>query len=271
MPPPPPHPYAFAPPAGAGPLEYPGLGFFHPRLPHPAAGRVAGVSTAEEVTQIVGRGHHPHANPHANPFRVVPGGISARVPYYHDPVPQPPGAPFPYLAYPGSASQGPSPGSPAVGARTIPGDIGGARGGTMGAVGGATTIPGDIGGARGGVGGGSGGGEAGKKKKGKGPARDASDRGAGPMPMSGNASDKKRRASEAEAEADDAGSDSMMTGQPGHSEGAPEVTAGDAGAALKEKERPPVPLAKRPRSGRPNRDGPKDQSAADILVSIARA
>ena len=39
------------------------------------------------------------------------------------------------------------------------------------------------------------------------------------MPMSGNASDKKRRASEAEAEADDAGSDSMMTGQPGHSEG----------------------------------------------------
>ena len=73
------------------------------------------------------------------------------------------------------------------------------------------------------------------------------------------------QSAEEEHEADDAGSDSMMTGQPGHSEGAPEVTRKE------EKGNANAPV-KKPRSERPGKkDGPKDQSAADILMSIMKA
>ena len=77
------------------------------------------------------------------------------------------------------------------------------------------------------------------------------------------AKEERRIASDCAKNADDAGSDSIMTGQPGPSEGAPEVSARD----------PVVP--KKSRSGRARgkkEDRPKkDQSAADILVSIANA
>jgi hypothetical protein len=95
--------------------------------------------------------------------------------------------------------------------------------------------------------------------------------GAGPRlgdqgPVGDGKKRKKGRAlAEEEHEADDAGSDSMMTGQPGHSEGAPEVTR-------KEEKGNANALVKKPRSERPGKkDGPKDQSAADILMSIMKA
>ena len=63
-----------------------------------------------------------------------------------------------------------------------------------------------------------------------------------------------------------------MTGQPGPSEGAPEVSARETSGAAGTFGAPVVP--KKSRSGRPQKkeDRPKkDQSAADILVSIANA
>ena len=91
---------------------------------------------------------------------------------------------------------------------------------------------------------------------------------------------KRKRGKEAKDErgdrgkdADDAGSDSIMTGQPGPSEGAPEVSARETSGAAGTFGAPVVP--KKSRSGRPQKkkeDRPKkDQSAADILVSIANA
>jgi hypothetical protein len=82
---------------------------------------------------------------------------------------------------------------------------------------------------------------------------------------------------------DDAGSDSMMTGQPGQSDGG-EVDGhghhgrggGGVGGALgtngskKDPEFPSAPLTKKLRSGQP-KQGPKDRSAADILISIMKA
>jgi hypothetical protein len=75
-------------------------------------------------------------------------------------------------------------------------------------------------------------------------------------------------------DADDAGSDSIMTGQPGPSEGAPEVSARNKTTNAEGVFGASVP--KKSRSGRPqkkNKEGgpKKDQSAADILVSIANA
>ena len=82
---------------------------------------------------------------------------------------------------------------------------------------------------------------------------------------------------------DDAGSDSMMTGQPGQSDGG-EVdghhhggrggggVGGVRGNGTNKKGSliPGAPLTKKPRSGQP-KQGPKDQSAADILISIMKA
>jgi hypothetical protein len=67
-------------------------------------------------------------------------------------------------------------------------------------------------------------------------------------------------------DADDAGSDSIMTCQPGHSEGAGEVnTSARGGGGGPRKSR-----SGRSRERREDRPK-KDQSAADILVSIANA
>ena len=101
-------------------------------------------------------------------------------------------------------------------------------------------------------------------------------------PIGANRADraKRKRGKEAKDErgdrgedADDAGSDSIMTGQPGPSEGAPEVSAQEKNGATGTFGASGVP--KKSRSGRLQKkkeDRPKkDQSAADILVSIANA
>ena len=75
----------------------------------------------------------------------------------------------------------------------------------------------------------------------------------------------------------------MMTGQPGQSDGGrwTDTTTEDGEAAALEALRgngtnkkgsliPGAPLTKKPRSGQP-KQGPKDQSAADILISIMKA
>ena len=106
-----------------------------------------------------------------------------------------------------------------------------------------------------------------------------------PAPSSRLGEEKKRKRASKEAahvenktsrgkDADDAGSDSIMTGQPGPSEGAPEVSAREKGSNAEGVFGASVP--KKSRSGRLQKKkeegGPKkDQSAADILVSIANA
>lgn len=108
-----------------------------------------------------------------------------------------------------------------------------------------------------------------------------------PAPSSRLGEEKKRKRASKEAahpenknktsrgkDADDAGSDSIMTGQPGPSEGAPEVSAREKGSNAEGVFGASVP--KKSRSGRlrekKEEGGPKkDQSAADILVSIANA
>lgn len=102
-----------------------------------------------------------------------------------------------------------------------------------------------------------------------------------------------RKAAEAKTEEpDDAGSDSIMTGQLGHSEGGEvdgrgqgggggggggrgdggqNARATDGGDSDDKGDMLPVPLAKKPRT-QPKKGGPKkDQSAADILISIMKA
>ena len=94
------------------------------------------------------------------------------------------------------------------------------------------------------------------------------------------AKEERRIASDCAKNADDAGSDSIMTGQPGPSEGAPEVSAREkdprsSGSLGKTGGFGGSVVPKKSRSGRARgkkEDRPKkDQSAADILVSIANA
>ena len=77
-------------------------------------------STAEEVTQIVGSsGHHARGDGHHHHFHRAFGSA-----HQHFPVPQQPGAPYAYPAYPGSGSQGPTP--PALGGPGLPAHASGA-------------------------------------------------------------------------------------------------------------------------------------------------
>lgn len=119
------------------------------------------------------------------------------------------------------------------------------------------------------------------------PAKALSRRPPAPFSRLGEEKKRKRAASSKETahvenqnkpsrgkDADDAGSDSIMTGQPGPSEGAPEVSAREKGSNAEGVFCGTVP--KKSRSGRlrekKEEGGPKkDQSAADILVSIANA
>ena len=219
-------------------------GTFLPGAPPraPTATHALFSSTAEEVTQIVGSSggtHHARGDGHHHHFHRAFGSA-----HQHFPVPQQPGAPYAYPAYPGSGSQGPTP--PALGGPGLPAHASGALGPAGARIGaaepprpsGEQKIPG----------------QKLKRKRGK------------------EAKEERRIASDCAKNADDAGSDSIMTGQPGPSEGAPEVSARETSGAAGTFGAPVVP--KKSRSGRPQKkeDRPKkDQSAADILVSIANA
>ena len=206
-------------------------------------------STAEEVTQIVGSSggtHHALGDGHHHHFHRAFGSA-----HQHFPVPQQPGAPYAYPAYPGSGSQGPTP--PALRGPGLPAQNFGALG-PAGARIGAAEAPRPSG-------------EQKleqklKRKRGK------------------EAKEERRIASDCAKNADDAGSDSIMTGQPGPSEGAPEVSAREkdprsSGSLGKTGGFGGSVVPKKSRSGRARgkkEDRPKkDQSAADILVSIANA
>jgi hypothetical protein len=129
---------------------------------------------------------------------------------------------------------------------------------------------GAVGGKKAAAGGADGGKKSSKKSSSKKKKRKASDRG------------EKKEA----AEADDAGSDSMMTGaMTWHSDAAGEAEVGGGGAAGERDAAAALaaPPTKKPRSGtgaaagearggvEKKKDGPKDKSAADILMSIMKA
>jgi len=228
----------------------------------------------EEVTQVIGGPSHHHATP-------GPHAMAARH-HYHFPVPQPPGAMYPHPAFPGSGSQGPPPGAGYPGALN---PSGGSGGGKSPAAGAAED-------ARGANAGQQRGGDDDTLKSG---ARDAHKKGSNDNNANNNANKGKRgkgtkrgagggrKSADGKTEdIDDAGSDSMMTGQPCQSDGG-EVdghhggrggggVGGARGNGTNKKGSliPGAPLTKKPRSGQP-KQGPKDQSAADILISIMKA
>ena len=166
----------------------PGLpGTFLPGAPPraPTATHALFSSTAEEVTQIVGSSggtHHARGDGHHHHFHRAFGSA-----HQHFPVPQQPGAPYAYPAYPGSGSQGPTP--PALRGPGLPAHASGALGPAGARIGaaepprpsGEQKIPG----------------QKLKRKRGK------------------EAKEERRIASDCAKNADDAGSDSIMTGQPG--------------------------------------------------------
>lgn len=224
----------------------------------------------EEVTQVIGGPSHAHHGAAPGPH----GAMAARH-HYHFPVPQPPGAMFPHPAYPGSGSQGPNPPALNLG----PGGGGGGKSPAAevnaGVNAGRSTRGGDDDGKSGarddkkGNNANNNVNNNAKGKRGKGTKRGA---GGGRKSADGKTED-----------IDDAGSDSMMTGQPGQSDGG-EVDGhhhggrgggGNGGARGNGTNKkgsliPGAPLTKKPRSGQP-KQGPKDQSAADILISIMKA
>jgi len=206
-------------------------------------------STAEEVTQIVGSsGHHARGDGHHHHFHRAFGSA-----HQHFPVPQQPGAPYACPAYPGSGSQGPTP--PALGGPGFPAHAFSALG-PAGARGAMAEAP------RTGTGAGS---------------RDlTSQKLEQKLKRKRGKEAKEERRADVAKDADDAGSDSIMTGQPGPSEGAPEVSAREKGAshptgAFGGSVVPKKSRSGRARSGKKEDRPKKDQSAADILVSIANA
>jgi hypothetical protein len=209
-------------------------------------------STAEEVTQIVGSSggtHHARGDGHHHHFHRAFGSA-----HQHFPVPQQPGAPYAYPAYPGSGSQGPTP--PALGGPGFPAHAFGALG-PAGARGGLAEAPRTQGGG----------------------SRDlSSQKLEQKLKRKRGKEAKEERRADVAKDADDAGSDSIMTGQPGPSEGAPEVSAREKGSSGSRGATGAFGgsvVPKKSRSGRARgkkEDRPKkDQSAADILVSIANA
>ena len=216
----------------------------------PTATHVLFSSTAEEVTQIVGSsGHHARGDGHHHHFHRAFGSA-----HQHFPVPQQPGAPYAYPAYPGSGSQGPTP--PALGGPGFPAHAFGALG-PAGARGGLAEAPRTQGGG----------------------SRDlSSQKLEQKLKRKRGKEAKEERRADVAKDADDAGSDSIMTGQPGPSEGAPEVSAREKGSSGSRGATGAFGgsvVPKKSRSGRARgkkEDRPKkDQSAADILVSIANA
>jgi hypothetical protein len=230
-------------------------------------GRDVNVLRGQEVTQVIGghpAGAHHHMAGRAHGHTQAHG--------YHFPVPQPPGAMFPHPSFPESRSQGPAPTgylgiypkSPAETALT-PGGPNVVNRRTM-----------------------SGQQDGSKNTKGrniddKKGSRSVTNKGKRSKGTKRGASSGRKSADGLTEDIDDAGSDSMMTGQPGQSDGG-EVDGhghhgrggGGVGGALgtngnkKDPEFPSAPLTKKLRSGQP-KQGPKDRSAADILISIMKA
>lgn len=229
-------------------------------------GRDVNVLRGQEVTQVIGghpAGAHHHMAGRAHGHTQAHG--------YHFPVPQPPGAMFPHPSFPESRSQGPAPtgylgiypkspaetaltpgGPNVVNRRTMSGQQDGSKN---------TKLRID-------------------DKKG---SRSVTNKGKRSKGTKRGASSGRKSADGLTEDIDDAGSDSMMTGQPGQSDGG-EVDGhghhgrggGGVGGALgtngskKDPEFPSAPLTKKLRSGQP-KQGPKDRSAADILISIMKA
>ena len=229
-------------------------------------GRDVNVLRGQEVTQVISghpAGAHHHMAGRAHGHTQAHG--------YHFPVPQPPGAMFPHPSFPESRSQGPAPTgylgiypkSPAetaltpggpnmVNRRTMSGQQDGSKNTKMRI----------------------------DDKKG---SRSVTNKGKRSKGTKRRASSGRKSADGLTEDIDDAGSDSMMTGQPGQSDGG-EVDGhghhgrggGGVGGALgtnegkKDSSFPSAPLTKKLRSGQP-KQGPKDRSAADILISIMKA
>ena len=215
------------------------------------------------MTQVIGGPSHHHAAP-------GPHAMAARH-HYHFPVPQPPGAMYPHPAFPDRARRG----------RTRP------RSTWAGGGAGASLPPRRPRGQRGEV-------NAGRRRRhAQVGARDDKKGNNANNNVNNNAKGKRgkgtkrgagggRKSADGKTEdIDDAGSDSMMTGQPGQSDGevdGPTTEDGEAAAGgargngtnKKGSLIPGAPLTKKPRSGQP-KQGPKDQSAADILISIMKA
>ena len=233
-------------------------------------GRDVNMLRGQEVTQVIGghpTGAHHHMADRAHGHTQAHG--------YHFPVPQPPGAMFPHPSFPESRSQGPAPTgylgiypkSPAETALT-PG------GPNMDARVNRRTMSGQQ--------------DVSKNTKGriddKKGSRSVTNKGKRSKGTKRGASSGRKSADGLTEDIDDAGSDSMMTGQPGQSDGG-EVDGhghhgrggGGVGGALgtnelgkKDSSFPSAPLTKKLRSGQP-KQGPKDRSAADILISIMKA